>query len=57
MLKLWSILFGGVNICFLNFLVLLVGSIGASIPNFSLLEGVILTIPGGVGWGGLIVYE
>ena len=39
----------GVAITFFNFIVLLVGSIGASMPNFSFLEGAILTIPGGVG--------
>ena len=40
---------GVVKIQLFNLVVLLVGSIGASMPNFSFLEGVILTIPGGVG--------
>ena len=43
---------GGVwygTICF-RFIFHLAGSIGASMPNFSFLEGVILTIPG---WGGV----
>ena len=45
---------GVVKIQLFNLVVLLVGSIGASMPNFSFLEGVILTIPGGVGrWGEL----
>ena len=39
----------GGRVQFFYFIFHLVGSIGASMPNFSFLVGVILTIPG---WGG-----
>ena len=40
------------RVTFCQFIFLLVGSILASMPNFSFLEGVILTIPCGVVWVG-----
>ena len=41
---------GGCQNKFCHFIFLLVWSIRATMPNFSFLECVILTIPGGVGW-------